>query len=198
MKYHGQQCVSLGEGATFVRPPSLPRVIRMDDPALDVMTDFNYVPPLTVRPDVPIDNALDTMKVAGVRLLLVVDAADQILGLITSYDIQGERPIELASETRVARSEIRVAMIMTPRAEIDALPIETVRRVKVGHVVETLRQLERRHLLVVEGSGASQRVRGLFSMSQIRKQLAGHAASIPFAEHTATLAELAHGHHFGS
>ncbi len=195
MKYHAQQCVSLIEGATFVRPPSLPRVIRLDDAALDVMTDFNQVPPLTVRPDTAIDSALETMKVAGVRLLLVVDAADQILGLITSYDVQGERPIELASETRVARSEIRVTMVMTPRAAIDVLPIGTVRRIKVGHVVETLRHFERQHLLVVD---AEQRVCGLFSMSQIRKQLAGHAGSIPLSEHTATLAELAHGHHFGS
>ena len=195
MKYHAQSCVSLAEGATFVRPPSIPRVIHLDDAALDVMTDFNQVPPLTVRPDTSIDSALETMKVAGVRLLLVVDTGDQILGLITSYDIQGERPIELASESRMARSEIRVAMVMTRRAAIDALPIDTVRRIKVGHVVETLRHFERQHLLVVDGD---QRVCGLFSMSQIRKQLAGHAAGIPLSEHTATLAELAHGHHFGT
>lgn len=199
MRYNAQQCVKLAEGVTFIRPPSLPKVIRLDDPAIEVMTDFNYVLPRTVRPDMRIDDALETMKAIGVRLLLVVDAADDILGLVTSRDIQGERAIDQVTRNRVPRAEITVGMIMTPRAEIDALSIDTVNRVKVGHIVETLQQQERQHLLVVAIDPASglHRVCGMFSMTQIRKQLAGHASRIQPHDHTATLAELAHAHHFG-
>lgn len=199
MKYHAQECVRLSEGAGFVHPPELPPIVHLDDPALDVMTDFNYVKPRTVTPDMPIDYALEIMKNSGVRSLLVVDESDHILGLITSYDIQGERPIDMVNQSRITRSEIHVDMIMTPRDEINALDIATVRRVKVGHIAETLQQLQRRHLLVVETDAEGRhQVCGLFSMSQIQKQLAGHAAKIRTHVHTATIAELAHDQGFGS
>lgn len=194
MKYHAQHCIQLAEGATFVRPPSLPKVVRLDDPALEVMTDFNYVPPVTVRAETPIDEALELMKFAGVRSQLVIDADESIVGLITSYDIQGEKPIEIARESRIPRTRITVGMIMTPSTDINVLDLDRVRRLQIGHIVETLQELERQHLLVVEIDVASghHKVCGLFSMSQIQRQLAGHADQIRPHHHPTTVAELAH------
>ena len=62
---------------------------------------------------------------------------------------------------------------MTRQSEINAFNLLSVRNARVGHVVETLRQLERQHILVVEAdpSSGEQSVRGLFSSSQIAKQL---------------------------
>lgn len=194
MKYHPQDCIRLAPGATFVRPPSLPKVVRLDDPALEVMTDFNYVPPVTVRTETPIDEALELMKFAGVRSQLVIESDESIVGLITSYDIQGEKPIELARESRIPRTGISVGMIMTPSTDINVLDLDRVRRLQIGHIVETLQELERQHLLVVEIDAASghQKVCGLFSMSQIQRQLAGHADQIRPHHHPTTVAELAH------
>jgi CBS-domain-containing membrane protein len=147
--------------------------VHLDDPAYDVMTDFNHVHPITVIPAVPIDAALELMKVRGVRLLLVINDSDEITGIVTSSDIQGERPIEIAEQQRISRADIRVDMIMTPQTAIDVLTAEQTHRLQVGHIVETLRQLNRQHILVVgvdEATGR-QKVCGLFSTSQIKKQL---------------------------
>lgn len=192
MKFTAQPLSQLQAGAGFVRPPQPPRIVHIDDSALDVMTDFNIVHPVTVSPDTPIDVALETMKTAGVRLLLVVDENEHLIGLVTANDIQGEQPIELAQTQRLQRSEISVKMIMTPQSHIQALDIERAREIKVGHVAETLRRIERRHILVVnnEASG-KQTVCGLFSLSQIEKQLRP-SDKLALPDHPPTVAELVH------
>jgi CBS domain-containing protein len=65
--------------------------IALSDPAVRVVTDFMLEQPLTVAEDRPIDEALREMIVAGVRALVVVHG-NVVTGLVTSYDIQGERP----------------------------------------------------------------------------------------------------------
>jgi len=165
--------IPLDSATTFEHPPEPPELIRLDSPATTVMTDFRFVQPVTVGPAVPIDDALQRMKTAGVRLLLVTNEADEIIGLITAKHIQGEKPIRIIEETRVQRSKIAVEAIMTPQSEITALNILSVRNAQVGHIIETLHQLERQHTLVVEVDDASQtqKVIGLFSISQISKHL---------------------------
>jgi len=184
--------VLLQPGTTYVRPPELPEIVHMDSAALDVMTDFTYVEPVTVRPETAIDDALERMKRAGVRLLLATDAQEHIVGLITARDIQGEKPVQIVHETRVPRSSIRVEQIMTPQSAITGLNMLSVRNASVGQIVETLRQLERQHVLVLEVDEHTrrQRVRGLFSTSQIGKQLGMDLTQEVLPAHS--LAEIRH------
>ena len=190
---HGELShIRLAQAVTFDRPAELPVLVHLDDPAVDVMTDFKQVRAVTVAPDVTIDDALEKMKKSGVRLLLVEDEAHRIVGLITATDIQGERPIKLAEDTRVPRSRILVGSIMTPQDRIDVLNMVSVRNAHVGHIIETLQRLERQHILVVRIDEASkqQTVCGLFSTSQIAKQLGRDLpAEVPPAH---SLAEIQH------
>ena len=66
----------------------------------------------------------------------------------------------------------------------------SVRNAQVGHIVATLKALARQHALVVEVDAQSkeQRVRGIFSTSQISKQLGVNAAEVVARD--ATLAEI--------
>ncbi len=184
--------IHLQPEVTFERPAEPPEIVHWDSPAVEVMTDFRRVRPITVSPAVSIDTALDRMKRAGVRLLLVIDEHEQIIGVITARDIQGERPVKLVQETRIPHAAIRVQTIMTPQPEIVGLNMISVRNALVGHIVETLRALERQHVLVLELDEVTkgQRVRGLFSTSQIRWQLGENInADIPPAH---SLAEMQH------
>ena len=132
------------------------------------------------------------MKTSGVRLLLVTDDEQSVIGLITAKDIQGERPIKVAQESRVAHSDITVGLIMTPQEAITALSLVSVNESLVGHIVETLNQLERQHMLVVEEDEETKchQVRGLFSMSQVSKQLHRDVTHYLGAAHS--LAEIVH------
>lgn len=164
--------IPLAPHTSFAHPQDPPELIHLDNPALDVMTDFELTRPVTVSPETPIARALETMKRAGVRLLLVTDGQREIIGLITASDIQGEKPIKYAEENRVENSAVTVRMIMAPLEQIRVLNMLSVRDSQVGHIIETLRELERQHVLVVEVDDAGkQQVRGLFSASQISKYL---------------------------
>ena len=99
--------IELGAGAGFRRPTQKQAAkVSIESPALDVMTDLARVTPATIRPQAPLAGANQFMITRGVRLLLVVDDHENVLGLITATDILGERPMLAATERglRVFRS----------------------------------------------------------------------------------------------
>jgi CBS domain-containing protein len=166
-------CVTLKPQSTLGHPTTPPELVKLHSPASVVMTAFRIVHPVTTRPEISIDAALNKMKTAGVRLLFVMNDADEIIGLITAKDIMGERPIKITEQTRVPRADITVAAVMTPQPDICALDALAVRDARVGDIIETLNTQNRQHALVVETDMAAQtqRVIGMFSTSQIGKLL---------------------------
>jgi CBS domain-containing protein len=172
-RYSPLDTFGLADDAEFARPPideSLP--VGLDDPAENVMTDFERIRAFTVQATTSIESAHNKMIANGVRLLLVVDVRNHVIGLITSTDILGEKSIRIVKERGIVHSELRVADLMTPRERLEAIDFENLARARVGHVVETLRTSGRRHALVVEtDAGGRQRVRGLLSATQVEKQL---------------------------
>lgn len=169
--------IDLHPDVSSERPPQPPYLSHLDDPALDAMTDFRFVDPVTVAPATPIDEALDKMKRAGVRLLLVTDSERHIVGVVTANDIQSEKPIKLLQEDRLPRADVTVQMVMTPQRNIQVLNYLSVRSAQIGHVLQTLHQVGRQHLLVVrvDETTGEQTVCGMFSTSQINRQLHRHA-----------------------
>ena len=99
--------------------------LNLNSPATAAMTDFERECPVTVSPERRIDDALQDMIRTGVRALLVLEDG-QVEGLITSYDIQGERPIlflqsPACHQDTCAHRDVRVGDIMTPLAKMAAL-----------------------------------------------------------------------------
>ncbi len=160
----------LDAGAGYFRPQQqLPNHVSGDDPALTVMTDLSQVTAYTTELATPLSTALDMMIRRRVRMLLVRDASGQIIGLITSRDLAGERPGRILAKAGGAWEDLLVADIMTLQPRLDVLRLEDVRVARVGDVLATLRQMNRQHALVVDNDPATGRpaVRGLFSLSQI-------------------------------
>jgi hypothetical protein len=127
--------------------------LSLDDPAITAMTDFTQECPVTVSPDRHIDDALKDMMRAGVRSLLVLEEG-RVLGLITSFDIQGERPILFLQSPECAHDpclhrDVRVADIMTGLDLLPRLELKRVLSSCVGDLVETFDSSGNTHLLVV-------------------------------------------------
>jgi len=173
----------LGANAGFRRPlqPQAPRV-GAESPAAQVMTDLARVAPATIRPQAPLAGANQFMITRGVRLLLVIDDHENVLGLITATDILSEKPMRAAIDRGVRRDELTVADVMTPAEQVEVIAYADVAGARVGHVLETLRRAGRQHALVVDydeiASGRPlvpparrSMVRGIFSISQIARQL---------------------------
>jgi len=149
------------------------RSVDTDSPAVAVMTDLSMSRLVTIRTDAGLDEAQELMRLAGVRMLMVVDDRGQIVGLATSRDLTGEKPIHFASEQRVTRDEIRIIDIMTTKGRMEVLQFADVERARVGDIVQTLRESSRQHAVVVQPNpgGDEMLLRGLFSITQIGRQL---------------------------
>ena len=159
----------LGADAGFRRPTQAQAArVTLESPALEVMTDFKRTTPATIRPQAPLGGANQFMITRGVRLLLVVDDRERVLGVITATDILGERPMRVANERGLRRDELTVADIMVPAEQVEVIALDDVAGARVGHVLETLRRAGRQHALVLD---AERMVRGIFSLSQIARQL---------------------------
>jgi CBS domain-containing protein len=158
----------LAQGAR-VAGPMTPGRVTLDDPAFSVMTDLREVSAATTTAEETIAAAHAQMIRRGVRLLFVLDAEGGIVGVMTATDLLGEKPVRFIQERAVSHAEILVGDIMTPASMLEALPIMDVAQMRVGHIVATLKAVGRKHLMVAEDGG--QRVRGLFSASQVARQL---------------------------
>ena len=183
----------LGAGAGFRRPTqSQAARVTPGSPAMQVMTDLAVVSPATIRPQAPLSGANQLMITRGVRLLLVVDEQHEtVLGVLTSTDVLGERAMQVAISRGLRRDELSVADVMTPADEVEVVTLADVERARVGHILETLRRLGRQHALVLD---AERRVRGVFSVSQIARQLGvdppvGAEVARTFSEIEAALAK---------
>jgi CBS domain-containing protein len=187
--YSPLEAVALQPGAGYARPTQvLPDTVTLDDPAVQVMTDFNSVTAVIILPGDTVDEAHRRMIQRGVRLLLVVDQNRSVLGLITATDILGEKPVQAAVQRGLMRGDIQVRDIMTPQERLEVLDLERVRRAKVGHVVAALRKAGRQHAVVVEfDAKGRQSVRGLFSATQIARQL---GVTIQTSEVARTFSEI--------
>jgi CBS domain-containing protein len=188
-EYHPLTAHPLQAGARLHLPGQDLERVRIDSPALAVMTDLRHIPAATIDLEAPLDAANRFMIRRGVRLLLVTNDERQVLGLITANDVLGEKPVQFALERGIKHTEIRVRDIMTARERLEALLYADLIQAEVGHVVATLKHTGRQHALVVDLSGGSrvQTIRGIFSASQIARQL---GVTIHTTEVAQTFAEI--------
>ncbi len=143
----------------------------VDAPALASMTDLAHVPAATIEPTSTIDEANGAMIGRGVRLLFVIGSGGAIVGLVTANDILGEKPMRIVQARGLHHHEILTEDVMTPADRLEVLDLADVRRARLGDIVVTLRASGRQHALVVEQVDGRSRVRGIFSATQIARNL---------------------------
>jgi len=91
--------------------------------------------------------------------------------------VEGGKLVGVVAERDIARGVILhgrtlVRDIMTPQERLEVLDMADLRTARVGHIEATLKKAGRQHALVVErDTGGKQWVRGLYSLTQIARQL---------------------------
>lgn len=181
--------VMLQAGSGYAQPSQVvPEKITLDEAAASVMTDLTRVTAVIILPGDTVDEAHRRMIQRGVRLLLVIDQDRKVVGLITATDSLGEKPVLAASERGLRREEVLVRDIMTPQERLEVLSMADVRTAKVGHIVATLLRAGRQHAIVVDRDPKGRQVvRGLYSATQIARQL---GVSIQTSEIARTFSEI--------
>jgi CBS domain-containing protein len=161
------------------------RAVANDDAYLEsnhsafcALTDFRREYPITVEADSSIDEALGDMNRLSVHAFLVTrqevgDIEQQVVGLITYYDIERRRPHrypQMAASS--ARSHIRVGDVMTPWNELPLVHYESLQTLTAYDLYQMFQGTGLTHLLVVETHGdESALARGLVSRATLVKRL---------------------------
>jgi len=142
---------------------AVPERATLEDAAPVVMTDLTRVTAVICLPG-------DTVDEAHRRMIL------------------GEKPVLAASQRGLHRNEVMVRDVMTPQERLEVLSMSEVRAAKVGHIVSTLQKAGRQHAMVVDyDERGRQTVRGLFSTTQIARQL---GVAIQTSEIARTFSEI--------
>jgi CBS domain-containing protein len=163
---------TLKKGTGFSTPYFYsPNPVGISSSALEVMTDLRFVPAATTQTDITVSAASQKMIARGVRLLLVVDRDNDVIGLITARDLDGSRMEDASQSHGLSFEELKVGHVMT--SDIEVLPLQAVLHARVGDIVETLKDSGRQHALVLDEEPFTNKpmIRGVFSASQIARQL---------------------------
>ena len=79
---------------------------------------------------------------------------------------------------------------MTPLDRLEAISVTEVQNARVGQVVASLRDTGRQHILVTENNGdGKSSVCGIFSFTQIERQLGAKISSTKIADSFAEIEE---------
>lgn len=148
-----------------------PPAVSAESPAIQVMTDLALVPSATIIAGASLEEANRSMLARGVRLLLVVSEQNRITGVVSAADVLGEKSVQVAQKLGAKHSDLRVADVMTPVDTTEVLQIEDVKKASVGDIVASLIADGKSHALVVGQQNGRQALLGIFSASQIARQL---------------------------
>jgi CBS domain-containing protein len=160
--------------ATTLQIPGADRwYANPDDPALSVMTDFRERSSVTVLEMITIDAALEHMKHTGVRCAFAIDEAQrQVVGLITAYDIMGEKPMRHMRLTSTVRSQVLVKDLMLRLTDWHVAHVKQIERHTVAAVARLFDETLLTHIVVVETDDRGvQRLRGILSAAKVRRLL---------------------------
>jgi len=152
--------------------------LEHDDSAFCALTDFRREYLITGDADDSIDDALADMNRLGVHALLVTRQElgvieQQVVGLITYYDIERIRPHRFSQPTiRRKGRMIRVGDIMTPWNELSLIHYESLQTLTASDVYKMFQGTGLTHLLVIENYDHHSVVAsGLLSRATLAKRL---------------------------
>lgn len=167
-----------------IHPQQVPNVIHLvtpknnthktvteNDPAVAVMTDLKKVTPFQIDSSASIEAINNKMIACGVRLLFVNDPQENLAGLITTTDIEGEKPLLYVTNNGGSREDITAIDLMTPLNKLEGIPLEEVEKAHVADICKALKECRRKHMLVIESRAEGKFIRGIFSATQLSRQL---------------------------
>lgn len=150
--------------------------MKLTDSALNVMTDLTKTPAFSIGLDKQVDHALLYMKTVGVKLLFVLDQDGGLAGLVTAYNIMGEKPMLYlqsmdCNHTTCTRSDVRVKNVMIPTSHWEVINYSDIQNANIAQIVAAFKAAGRRHLVVKGNSEDCPKsiVHGIFSASRVEQ-----------------------------
>ncbi|CAH9049886.1 hypothetical protein PSECIP111951_00505 [Pseudoalteromonas holothuriae] len=142
-------------------------IISLDSPAREVMHGFAQVPPQLIDSNTVLDDALLIMQQTHMRISFVVDAHNNMLGLISKARLSSSYVLKISAKKGIPRADMTVSDVMTPLSSLNSVNELAVGSARVGDIVESMEMAGHEHLLVV--SQTPQQICGYFDLIDISR-----------------------------
>lgn len=154
-------------------PGTEPWYVCEADPAVSVMIDYRTRSSVTLSENEPLDEALQHLKHAGVRCGFVVDKKKKaVVGMLTAYDISGEKPQQFMRQMGVGHDDVLVRDVMQKISDWRVADIKDIERSTVADILRVFKEAGVTHLPVMETTeNNEQRLRGLLSFAKVKRLL---------------------------
>lgn len=154
--------------AKSIAHPPLFKAISANDSALEIFTDFTRTPALLVDASLSAEQAEALMQSTHVRMKIVVDKRDGVLGIISLDNLNSQEMIKRISQG-YRRSDLKVTDFMQPLSNLKAFSWEQLQDASIQDVIETLQNSGQQHCLVIDDQ--QHEIRGIISASDIARKL---------------------------
>ena len=149
--------------------PDQSNELSLESSALKFFTDFQNNEPLVIDASVSAVDARQMMMATHVRLKLVVNRANNFVGVITAHDLSEQNILRYTLADKSHLDDLAVADLMTRKRDLMALDLNEVETSSIGDVVNLLKDNSPQHCLVVDDK--THQIRGIFSASDISRKL---------------------------
>jgi len=151
----------------LVRPTEFHET-TIQSPALNIFTDFKQHTPLVIDADTAADQAAYLMQKSHVRMLLVIDTQEELLGTISKTELDSQH-LQIIQSHGIDRQELTVRDLMIPRTQQKVMKYQDLVNATIGDVLDTLQKNGKMHCLVVDQE--QHQIRGIIAASDIAKRL---------------------------
>lgn len=140
----------------------------LKSPALTVFTDFRNNNPMLLDEETPALEAEEMMRHEHSQLKLVVDAACEMVGVLSSDQFSSQNLMRLVSKD-VKAKDLTVKDVMQPRADVMGLSYQQLQHCTVGDVLNTLQKAGEPYAVVIDHE--KHQIRGIISARDITARL---------------------------
>jgi Mg2+/Co2+ transporter CorB len=154
----------------------LPKIVHLEDPALEALIDFETNHPISFDLATPLHEARQAMEHSRNHIVLVFDHQQKLVGAISLEQLLSRKVIRLIEEFRVERKDMLLRHVMMPLEQIPAVNYDELEHAQIGHVVTTLTKENANYLLVYQKSvdHPKLRIKGVFLASELGRLLGKH------------------------
>lgn len=143
-------------------------MFTLESPAAALITDFKQKRPAMLEQDLSIDEAIKFMRKSHVRSVIVIDDAENFMGLVTFADLESRKVLSRADQMGLKRTELSIRDLMTPKDKLFGIRLRDVADACVGDMLKTLQHLGKPHVLLTDERGD---IAGVVSASDVTRKL---------------------------
>jgi len=148
--------------------PKEPESISGKTPALSIFTDFRQHPPLVIDATVKAVELERMMKRSHVKMKLVLDSQDRLIGVVSLQDLSQENILKKVNKN-TSRDELLVTDFMQKRESLMCFDYEQLSHASVEDVLRAQKDNFQQHCLVIDRK--QHEIRGLISARDVARLL---------------------------